>query len=1039
MSALKPAWLPRVEKWIEYLKNDFYEPVGEINLEGFETDGMISPEEARKHHFEPCSTERGYSHPFGYMWVKGNITVPDSCAGKRLVMDLQFNAEATLYVNGKAYGTHRAVKSASAAREKHHYIVDNYLSRNAVTGDQYDLLAEIYCMPTLHGGLYHSVGPVLPENHEALTNYDNDIRFGTSTFGIWNEDAYQLYIDATALFSLLKVLPDTSLRAQKIMRVLKQFTYAVDFEQDENARLDNYKKVREILKPCLEAKNGDSEPTFYAIGNSHLDLAWLWRLSETERKTLRTFAAQLRHMDEYPDYKFFQSQPASYDMCKKMNPELFEKIRQQVKHGKWIAEGAMWVEPDMNLPAGESLIRQILYGKQFLKEEFDVDSQLLWLPDTFGYNASLPQILSGCGVRYMMTAKILWNYNGHESFTEQLFKWRGNDGSEVTVFIPQTYVSGTTPDSIANFWSNRVQIEDIDNYMLPFGYGDGGGGPCRDDLELLKREENLEGMPKVKFASPITFFEENTTEEANLHTYANELYFAAHQGTYTTCAKVKLANRKLEFKFKKAELLGVLALIKGEKIFDYDRFDEMWKTMLLHQFHDILPGSSISKVYEDTEIAHCALNARLDDCAETYLTAISKDAGTAIYNYSGWDRKEVLTLSAEFANGAVDANGNALAISSDNGNVYALVNVPAYGWTEINPCTKKAEFEPARLYRVGLDFRMENQYMSVLINQNGEITSAMLKGHTREYVNGKMNELRLYKDLPQWFDAWDIHESYKECPVNLADARCSIICGEGLRVCLHIERPIGSNSRLEQDIILDADARLIRFDTRVDWQETHRLLKAFFGSSVKAKKMINDIQYGFIERPLYLSDKAEKNKREVCNHRYTALADGGCGMAVINDCKYGISPENGGVSLSLLRSTMAPQMDLDKGQHEFSYAMLLWNGDFADSDTAMQAYCFNTPMEVKKGKGVFSAVRTNESNVIIDTVKPAHDRSGDLIVRVYESQSRSMHTKLTFGFPVKQAWLCDMLENKYTEKTVNHSECEFDIDCFEVKTIRLKI
>lgn len=1037
MGALTEAWLPRVEGWMRNIIEDFYVPLGNIDFCGFETDAEMSLTQAMARECAPIMPYKPYSHPFGYLWLRGEILLPESARGQRIVMDLQFHAEATLYVNGASFGTHRTVYGASEVRMPHHFMVDNWLTTSAQAGERYEVAAEVYCMPQTHDGNYHALGAISPERWAALTDKSADIRLGQSTFGIWQEEAYQLYIDVSTLLSLLKTMPATSLRAQRIARALKQFTLNVDIEQPREKRLEDYRRARQILAPCFAAKNGDSVPEFYAIGNSHLDLAWLWRLSETERKTQRTFAAQLRHMEEYPEYRFFQSQPASYAMCKQRDPELFAKIQEAVREGRWVADGAMWVEPDVNIPSGESLIRQVLYGKQFLREEFGVESHLLWLPDTFGYNASLPQILSGCGVEYMMTAKILWNYNGHAPFTEQFFRWRGNDGSEVTVFIPQTYVCGTNAESVTGLWEQRVQIEDIDKYLLPFGYGDGGGGPCRDDLETLRRERDLEGMPRIHFASPMEFFEESGRPS---HVYAKELYFAAHQGTYTSGAKVKRSNRKLEIALRNAEMLGALAMSMGKAEYDYDRWDAIWKVMLLHQFHDILPGSSIIEVYNDTEQAHARIRAEVVELTERYCMALQEKKGIAVYNTLGWKRRAVVPLPAEFVQGAVDADGNAVPVMTNGKNVWGFVTVPACGWIGLLPREQKATMVGATLCHEGDGFRMCNEKLSLHINVQGEITSAVLLETGREFAAGEMNQVRMFKDVPQWFDVWDIHESYSMSPVVLENAEAEILCAGGLRAELRVCRKLGEASTLEQTISLDADASTVRMDTRVDWHECHRLLKVAFPTNVFTDNMLNEIQYGYVERPVYRSDKTEKNKLEVCSHRYTALAEGDCGMAVLNDCKYGVSAEGSEISLTLLRAPMAPQIDLDRGVHLFSYGVTFWSGSFAKSHVTQEAYGFNVPMFAAEGAGKYSAMEIDVQDVLLDTVKPAQDRSGDVIVRMYESQNRATYAILRTAFPVQEAWLCDMLENPQERIEISkNSSIGLDFGCFQVRTLRLKL
>ncbi len=324
-------------------------------------------------------------------------------------------------------------------------------------------------------------------------------------------------------------------------------------------------------------------PVFYAVGNAHLDLAWLWPIAETGRKTARTFAAQLRLIEEYPEYKFIQSQPAEYEMCRKLYPELFERIKAAVKKGQWIAEGAMWVEPDTNMASGEALIRQLLYGKQYYKDVFDVDSEVLWLPDTFGYTGALPQILKGCKVNYLVTQKIFWSYNEGEQFPYHYFNWEGIDGSRIVSFLPTSYTYKTNPKQLEEVWKNRSQLQDLDAFLLPFGYGDGGGGPTRDDIEYAKREQNLEGAPRVELSDPKSFFKKMDEAGGPVNTYVGELYFNAHRGTYTSQAKVKQNNRRAEFALREMEMWGAFGLCKGN-VYDSEKADALWKELLLNQF-----------------------------------------------------------------------------------------------------------------------------------------------------------------------------------------------------------------------------------------------------------------------------------------------------------------------------------------------------------------------------------------------------------------------------------------------------------------------
>ena len=597
---MKSEWRDRIGHWVRTLKDDFYQPLGEIQWEAFRTNEQLSLGEAKREQFVSVKPGFTWGNTYEYCWMKGHIQLSEEANGKRIVMNLKPDGEATLFVNDKAFGTYRA----SWVNEPHHYIVDNVLSRCAKGDEQFDIMMEVYAghyypeAPT--GGC--ATGPVLPGSYTDPLEEGKRRTLGRCTYGIWNEDAYQLFMDVDTLGRLLEVLDKTSLRAAKIAKALEQFTLIVDFEQERDARIESYKKAREALKPVLEAENGSTMPVFYAVGNAHLDLAWLWPIAETGRKTARTFAAQLRLIEEYPEYKFIQSQPAEYEMCRKLYPELFERIKEAVKKGQWIAEGAMWVEPDTNMASGEALIRQLLYGKQYYKDVFDVDSEVLWLPDTFGYTGALPQILKGCKVNYLVTQKIFWSYNEGEQFPYHYFNWEGIDGSSIVSFLPTSYTYKTNPKQLEEVWKNRSQLQDLDAFLLPFGYGDGGGGPTRDDIEYAKREQNLEGAPRVELSDPKSFFKKMDEAGGPVNTYVGELYFNAHRGTYTSQAKVKQNNRRAEFALREMEMWGAFGLCKGN-VYDSEKADALWKELLLNQFHDILPGSSMGRVYEEARKA----------------------------------------------------------------------------------------------------------------------------------------------------------------------------------------------------------------------------------------------------------------------------------------------------------------------------------------------------------------------------------------------------------------------------------------------------
>lgn len=1070
MKVMNAEWRDRVDHWVRTLKEDFYEPLGEISWTASRTMEHLSPEEAGKLPFVSVQPGFVWGNTWEYCWFQGSVILPERAEGKRIVLNLEPDGESTLFVNGKSFGTYRA----SWVSEKNHYVEDNVLTREGKAGERFDILMETYAghyypeAPT--GGC--ATGPVLEGLYQDPLEEGRRRTLGVCTFGIWDEDAYQLYMDVQTLLGLLEVVDLSSLRAAKIAEALERFTLTVDFEQDKEARQASYREASRQLRPVMEAGNGSTQPVFYAVGNAHLDLAWLWPMAETHRKTSRTFAAQLRLLEEYPEYKFLQSQPASYEMCRKYYPELFERIREAIGKGQWIAEGAMWVEPDTNMASGEALIRQLVHGKRYYKDVLGTDSVILWLPDTFGYTAALPQILQGCGVKYLVTQKIFWSYNDGDPFPYHYFTWRGMDGSEVTSFLPTSYTYRTDPKEINDVWKNRVQARDLDAFLLPFGYGDGGGGPARDYVEYAVRQKDIEGGVKVKMAGPLEFFEDMEKLGGPKNTYVGELYFSAHRGTYSAQADIKKNNRRSELMLREMEMWACAASLRG---WDYpiEQADGLWKTLLLHQFHDILPGSSIARVYAEANAAHEKLQAEAAGItADAAAALMEKKEGVTVFNSLSFDRKALITLPEEYADGAAKADGTAVPVQKTAEGVKALVSLPSCGAVSLYPeagelpaaetdaAKAAAKAERACIRKTEDGFVMENGLVSARINGRGEVVSFRLKkengtadGLSREYAAGPMNRLRLFKDVPRKFDAWDIDSNYVCQEIQGAyDVELEPV-EEGLEAVLKATGKI-SQSSYTQYIRLAADSRRLEFETTVDWKELHRLLKAAFPVNVYAENGINEIQFGYVERPAHRSRPYDQERFEVCNHHYSAFRDENGGAAVLNNCKYGVSMNGNSLELTLLRASASPEMRADNKVHHFTYAFTAWEGSFMDSDVVRQGYELNVKPYVAAGSGQdFSLLSIDRANIILDTMKPAEDGSGDIILRLYESKKAETSAGVQLspellgaggalsrgedGASGCQAYACDMLENVTEELPVTDGALALSFHPFEIKTVRI--
>ena len=1025
MSILSNEYQDRLKHWNRVLQQDFYHQLGKVDFEGFSVMEQLTPEQASQGEFVPIPKDFKWGNPWEYLWLKGTIVLPVESEGMPIVMDLRLSGESTLFVNMRAFGTLRA----EWVTTPHHFMVDNFLTEAAVPGTKYDLLFEVYAGHWFPGT---EIGPIIPESVNASFTEKKSNVLGQTSFGIWNEDAYQLWMDVSTLQELLVSLPETSLRADQIACALETYTHLVDFEQDLEKRKQGYRATREMLKPLLNAHNGTTVAQMHAIGNSHLDLAWLWPMQETYRKTARTFAQQLRLIERYPEYRYLQSQPASYEMCRDHYPELYARIKKAVLQGQWIADGAMYVEPDTNMTSGESLIRQLMYGKRFFMEEFGIDSRMLWLPDTFGYTAALPQILKGCGVDYLVTQKIFWSYNDGDRFPYHYFKWKGNDGSEITSFLPTSYTYYTRPSDLCKVWNSKAQKRGLNDFLIPFGYGDGGGGPCRDHIEYILREKDLEGMPKVKMESPVEMFDHLQENGGPKDTWVGELYFSAHRGVYTSQAMIKKNNRLGEISLREAELWGTLS----EK-YSYDVLVKLWKTLLLNQFHDILPGSSIARVYEEANAALVDLQNQATNIAqEARDSMVLNEGGLTIFNSLSFPRTAIVPLPDSLSSGAVTADGVPCPVY----NGYALVEIPSVGHVSLLAGSGCPEviLSKARLLEGG-GAELSNDIITAVFNELGEITS-FVNHNGREYVQSPMNRFMFFKDVPRKFDAWDIDSNYVHQQIPMEeDIQLEVICPEGLEASLFLTRKFGS-SVIKQIISLRTGSHRIDFETEVAWFELHRLLKVSFPVKVLAEEALHEIQFGYISRPTHRSRAYDKDRFEVCNHRYTALCDANHGCAILNDSKYGISVNACSMELTLLRASAAPELRADNGVHHFKYSFDAWEGPFIDSPVVKDGYDLNVPVTYADGwSPSFSAISLDADNVILETLKYAEDKTGDLILRLYESKKADTVFSLKINLPIKEARLCDMLERAQEELVINENVINLHTEPFQVITLRIKV
>jgi len=1020
---LTPEWRGRVEHWRDALQRLVYIKLGEVPLEGFVTCEQLSAEEAAARAFHPMPPGTPWGAKWEYAWFRGSVTLPDEAAGQWIALvsgtpgrnwATDPGGEGRYIINGRDAG------GRDWARPFH------LLTMDGTTGERFDILVEAYAG---HGAMNGGGGPSVEGEETVPEPPATQQIVPPTTFGLWQEEVFQAWIDLTALFDLREHLDGESLRVQEIDAGLRDFTLIADLELPRAEMLATVTQARERLQPLLARVNGPTTPTLYCFGHSHIDVAWLWPLRETEAKCARTFSSQLALMEMYPEFKFLQSQAHLYRMTQRLYPELYARIKEAAQRGQWIVEGGMWVEADTNVTGGESLIRQFLHGKRFFREEFGVENELMWLPDVFGYSGALPQIMAGCGIKYFSTQKIFWIYNGGDPFPYHTFWWEGIDGTRVLSHIHNDYNSETDPATLIERWRSRVQKDGLDARMVPFGYGDGGGGPTRRHLEYLRRQQDLEGAPKCISAGPVEYMRHDEEKAYPWPTYVGELYFQCHRGTYTTQAKTKRGNRKSELALRAAEMWGAAAQARAAYAYPLAEMDEAWKGVLLNQFHDIIPGSSIHRVYEEAEAFYAQVIATAEKNAAAAAKALLREDPHAltVFNSLSWDRTALVPLPAGF-----DA-GN-ITVQQIDGTTCAEAQLPACGWVTL----AGAQTAPAVNTLAASPTALENECLKLMLNEKGEITSLIDKATGRELAAAPLNSLRLYKDVPHYCDAWDIESVYKQSPVELPEPATIEVLGVGpLAAVLKVTRKI-HDSTFEQEIRLRRGSRTVEFHTRVDWHERHKLLKVNFPTVVQANEAIHEIQFGHLRRPNHASRLFDADRFEVANQKWSALAEENRGVAVLNDCKYGLNVVGGSINLTLLRSPLAPDMTADQGLQEFSYAFHIWNGSFFDSDLIRAAYELNVPALAIPGMaGEGWLVRTDAPNIIVETVKPAEDGSGDIIVRLYEAKRAATRCALSTSLSPTKVLTTNMLEEGGEPVPFANGSMELDFRPFEIKTLRL--
>lgn len=885
--------------------------------------------------------------------------------------------------------------------------------------------------------------------------YEMYLHFYTHVFGtglplyfrvkIRDERITRVYYDFSVPFSAVKLLNLRTNELSRSLAVLEKATNIVDFRTPYSDEFYlSLEQACEYLRTEYYEALGGSFNTALCIGHTHIDVAWLWNLEQTRQKTERSFATVLKLMDEYPEYRFMMSQPQLFAYLKQTDPELFARVKQRVADGRWQLDGAMWLEADTNLTSGESLVRQLMYGQKFFREEFGVDCTCVWLPDVFGYSGQLPQIMAKSGIRRFVTAKIGWNDT--DRFPYDVFDWYGIDGSKVFAYLLSTcdtdprngiydrtytsYCEPLTAKSALGTWNRFQQKDYTDSVLMSYGYGDGGGGPTRDDLERQRRlAYGLPGLPKTKIVGLHEAldlvecnFRKACTELKRTPKWHGELYFEFHRGTLTSVPRVKKNNRMAEIALCNAEQLSVSANKLCGVTYPAEAIERNWKTALLNQFHDILPGSAVEEVYADSDKQFAELFAEVGDMVQnalqTIATNVNADGKTVVFNNTPFTANGTVTLS---------------------GKTRIVRNISAHGYkvVDIDCCDRSRDDK----VQVG-DKMLQNSYYVLTFSNDGSIVSLLDKRNNRQIVpdGARINEFVAYEDMPFEYDNWEMAPYHKQKSWSLSENATFAPIDDGDRKGFEIVKKYGESTITQHVWLYNDGIERIDFDTDVVWHEKGQLLKVRFPLDVMCDNARYDVQFGSVLRSTHDNTSWDSARFESVAHKWVDMSEGGYGVALLNNGKYGFGTEDSTLTMTVVKCGSFPYDGASDVVPGFTYS-LLPHADSYTNGVVSAAYVLNSPFNVAQGGNgqlpcEFSLVSSSDNGVVCETVKQAECGKGT-VVRVYEANGARHNATITFGVPVCKAFLCDLNEKEIQQLTTQNNGVNITIKPFEILTIKV--
>lgn len=1021
---------------LEFERNLYYykyrQIVSPIYITPAQENGTKPPSLRNKQRWDVFSVGATWPEFRSYFWLRFSCKIPESFAGEPVDLRIQLSdqyslhtPEGIVFVNGDfQHGIDR----------NHHHI---RLTKKASANQAFDIYIKVY-------------------TGEAVKYFKRDqvppYQLVDCSWVVPDKKALNFYYRAKALFEVLQLIPDHYSYYHHWLAILDESFNHIDYTYPRsNDFYQSIYKADRYLSQSLKAEVGTFPETVICIGHAHIDLAWLWTLNRTEEKAIHTFSTVLELMKRNTEFYFFQSQPYLYSLIKKNNPELFKQIQQRIKEGRWEADGGMWVESDCNLPSGESLVRQFLYGCQYFENELNTQCSTLWLPDAFGFNAALPQIMKKAEISYFMTTKLSWNQYNHIPFDS--FRWRGLDGSEVLAhFITtptdqcyETYNGVLNPKEVKGCWDSYSQKEVNNEVLLAFGYGDGGGGPTEEMVLYAQHMQNLPLFPQVKHDRVDAFFYRLNQQRDRLPVWHGELYLEYHRGTYTSQAKTKKLNRQTEFLLQSVEFLTSIAALDGYA-YPHDELVVYWQLLLLNQFHDILPGSSIYEVYQDSEQQF----KRIKDGAKQLMKQV-KDSlcvrerqSFTLVNRLSWKRLEPIFIPCD-QDLAHALSERAQMVLNMNGSVNLLldqIELPPVSFC--NPLDQLLDHTPHSTLKA-TKRGLENRFFRIRFNANGEIVTLYDKEFNREVMadRQKANVFQAFEDKPIAHDAWDIDIFYQDKLLSTGEKADITILEEGpIRASLRINKKI-LDGEIEQIVSVYRESRRIDFDTKVYWTNKDVLLKVAFPVDIHAHQASYDIPFGVLERPTHWNTSWDWARFEVCAHKWVDLSEGDYGVSLFNNCKYGHDIKDNVIRLTLIKCAGAPDPMADVGVHYFKYGLYPHAGGWREAKIPQRAYEFNVDPQLLTGEFNHSMIKANQpivmidrDHVLLDTIKWA-EKENAMIIRLYECYNQRGYVTLQLAVSPKSVTECNLLEREDHEVDWQDNKIKFFIKPFEIRTFKV--